>query len=398
VSWTKPDGLESRAFAAVRSQRVHLHWLSESASIGEYLQNALAGGGCAAVICNTVTSAQNLYRDLRQFFSPENLDLFHARFPFGARQEREARVLRDFGQSQSAGESTGIRLRRVLVATQVIEQSLDIDFDLMISELAPVDLLLQRAGRLHRHARQRPVGLEEPHLAILGPSAGTSDVPDWGASGMVYWPHTLLRTWLAIRDRSLVTIPHDLEELIEAVYDERAPTAELNEFLKEEWRTTQAAMEESQRDSVFNADRRRIGRPSGERQELREIWNRPREYDEDAAGAALRALTREADETVEVACFLRTPEGLRADLSGEVVRVDIRPTDDVVELVLRQTLQLSFRSVVFRLREKPTIPSTWAGVSLLSQIHLLEFDSVSRKNEEFGLTWSADLGIHRHGH
>jgi CRISPR-associated endonuclease/helicase Cas3 len=302
-------------------------------------------------------------------------------------------VLRDFGKSQSAGESTGIRPRRVLVATQVIEQSLDIDFDLMISELAPVDLLLQRAGRLHRHARQRPVGLEEPHLAILGPSAGTSDVPDWGASGMVYWPHTLLRTWLALRDRSNVTIPDDLEGLVEAVYDDRAPAAELSEFLKEEWRTTQVAMEESQRDSVFNADRRRIGRPSGERQDLREIWNGPREYDEDAAGAALRALTREADEAVEVACFLRTPEGLRADLSGEVVRVEIPPTNAVVELVLRQTVALRNRKLINLIKHSAPVPESWRTTSLLSRVHPVTFDAESRLANCGGFVWDEELGI-----
>ncbi len=393
VSWATPSGIESRGFPAVRCQRVSLLWLSASDSLGEYLRNALEGGGCAAVICNTVTSAQNLYRELRQFFSTDELELFHARFPFGARQARESRVLHDFGKADPGTGSTGVRSRRVLVATQVIEQSLDIDFDLMISELAPVDLLLQRAGRLHRHARERPSGLAVAQLAILGPAVSLSEIPDWGLSGRVYWPHALLRTWLAIRDRRLIVIPDDLEELIEAVYDDRAPPAGLGPLLEEEWHTTHNELEESERDSVLNAEGRRIRRPSAEIESLRDVWNRPRNYDEDAAGAALRPLTRESDESVVIACFLRTPEGLRAEVGGDVIRLDIPLSSEVVEVVLRQTVTLSNQRLVQLVKGASSVPTTWQSNSWLSRVHLVVFDPVTRRAEFGELGWDDELGI-----
>ena len=134
--------------------------------LGELLKKALAEGGCAAVICNTVSRAQEVYTALKPHFPgieagdgwPE-LDLFHARYLFEGREKRELRTLLRFGKpgGQAEGEEGNFREvkrphRAVLVATQVIEQSLDLDFDVMVTEMAPIDLILQRAGRLQRHA------------------------------------------------------------------------------------------------------------------------------------------------------------------------------------------------------------------------------------------------------
>src|SRR5581483_7852384 len=92
--------------------------------------------------------------------------------------------------------------RAVLVATQVIEQSLDLDFDLMVSELAPVDLVLQRLGRLHRHARpDRPAHLSTPTLWLIEPTL-EDGVPRFeDGQDLVYDPHILLRSWLELRHR-----------------------------------------------------------------------------------------------------------------------------------------------------------------------------------------------------
>jgi CRISPR/Cas system-associated endonuclease/helicase Cas3 len=97
------------------------------------------------VICTTVARAQATFQAIRPFFGDGETALLHARIPAAARERRERTLLDALGPGDAQRP-----YRLVLVSTQVIEQSLDLDFDLMISELAPTDLVLQRAGRLHR--------------------------------------------------------------------------------------------------------------------------------------------------------------------------------------------------------------------------------------------------------
>jgi CRISPR-associated endonuclease/helicase Cas3 len=111
----------------------------------------------------------------------------------------------------------------VLVASQVVEQSLDLDMDLMISDLAPIDLLLQRAGRLWRHTwRTRPIA--GPTLLVVSPDPDGDIGASWyrdafplGAS--VYDHHLVLwRTAREIFGRGALQVPEDVREVIEAVY------------------------------------------------------------------------------------------------------------------------------------------------------------------------------------
>src|SRR5205085_9587012 len=113
--------------------------------------------------------------------------------------------------------------------TQIIEQSLDLDFDLLVTELAPLDFLLQRAGRLHRHPRDRPPGLERPALWVVAPEV-VGDLPRFDAgSTRVYTPHVLLRSWLSIHRREdghghfALAIPGSVSDLIEEVYGDCHP-------------------------------------------------------------------------------------------------------------------------------------------------------------------------------
>src|SRR5450756_289471 len=103
------------------------------------------------------------------------VDLLHSRFPFEEREAREQRTLKRFGKPGDAVRP----VRAVLVATQIIEQSLDIDFDLMISELPPIDLLFQRAGRLHRHERGWRTTGEMPTLGLIETPLTAEGAPDF---------------------------------------------------------------------------------------------------------------------------------------------------------------------------------------------------------------------------
>jgi len=174
---------------------------------------AAEGGASIAVICNLVDSAQQLSQILAQKVSLPVM-LFHSRFTLRDRQAIETRLLDRFGFS--AAHSGGA----ILVATQVVEQSLDVDFDWMVTQLCPVDLLFQRLGRLHRHAHKdhrRPSGLETPGCTVLLPEG-----LDYGAHGLIYkntrvmWRTT--QKLLGLNEKALV-FPHAYRSWVEAVYD-----------------------------------------------------------------------------------------------------------------------------------------------------------------------------------
>jgi len=207
-------GVRGNPCDARRLPPIQLLGLGES--VEELAAQALAllqGDGCGALIVNTVDRAQRLYRLLREQLPPDvPVLLFHARFPLEERNQRETAVLQRFG-------ATGERpVRGLLVATQVAEQSLDLDFDFLLSDLAPVDLLLQRAGRLHRHQkRSRPSAHAEARLWVAGlqPAFPELTATAWG---FVYSPYLLCRTWALLRQEDLLQLPADIDRLVQAVY------------------------------------------------------------------------------------------------------------------------------------------------------------------------------------
>jgi len=208
LEWNEPD------------REIKLTWIQED-HLQEILQDRLSNGGCAAIICNTVRQSQEIYLRLkeRSLVADEDLILFHARFPFRWRQKIESDVLAKF--SKEATRENGKRPQKaIIVATQVIEQSLDLDFDLMVTELAPVDLILQRAGRLHRHSRkgQRPEKLSQPELVIIEVNKDEKRLPLLGEREPFYGKSTLLRTYFHLQGIPTLNVVSSTHHLIENVY------------------------------------------------------------------------------------------------------------------------------------------------------------------------------------
>lgn len=167
-------------------------------------------GGCVCVLMNTVKQAQKVYSALKTCFDGD-LILFHAQFPAYRRQEIEDLCIRKFGKNKENRPE-----RAILVSTQVVEQSLDVDFDAMLTAVAPIDLVLQRMGRIFRHEDTiRPKSLQSPAQFILTPEG-----EDFGVDGYVY-PEVLLRqTIQVLKERDTVKIPEDLAPLVADGYDE----------------------------------------------------------------------------------------------------------------------------------------------------------------------------------
>ena len=219
-------------------------------------------GGCIAIVCNTVSESIEAARHLRQAegIDEDEVWLLHARFPLAWRGEIEKKVVGAFGKEGTRPE------RAILVATQIIEQSLDLDFDLMVSRTAPIDLLIQRMGRLHRHPRsKRPSHLAKPTLLLRTPDMKTDDVPDFGVDGLIYERFFLLKTWLCLRDVEQMRIPDGVDELMNAVYNQEIDIDNISSAYREALAVALDDMKLGNRNSEFRGAQFVIREPSSKR-------------------------------------------------------------------------------------------------------------------------------------
>ncbi|WNL38605.1 CRISPR-associated helicase Cas3' [Halomonas sp. PAMB 3232] len=215
---------------------IELNGIHESLDVvAEKAIELIADGGCGAIVVNTVNRAQALYRmlktlrdDAEQSLHLQDLELvlFHARFPADQRGEIETQVLDLFGENDEQRPRAAL-----MIATQVAEQSLDISFDFMLSDLAPVDLILQRAGRLHRHQHDRPLQHEKPRLWVAGLERDRLPSLEDTAWGHVYDPYWLGRSWAFLRDETTLRLPVDIDRLVQVVYSEAQMPAGLPETI-----------------------------------------------------------------------------------------------------------------------------------------------------------------------
>jgi CRISPR-associated endonuclease/helicase Cas3 len=169
---------------------------------------AAESGARVAVVMNLVDDAQRLARKLRGKTTVD-VDVFHARYRFMDRQAKEKATIAYYGRD--AAREKG----RILVATQVVEQSLDLDFDWMLTQICPVDLLFQRVGRLHRHQREhRPAGFELPRCTVL-----SVEGEDYGLHKLIYGnTRVLWRTERLLAGADKIVFPEAYRDWIEQVY------------------------------------------------------------------------------------------------------------------------------------------------------------------------------------
>lgn len=204
--------LEPRTFALPeRSVPVVIDRLDDDLdTLTAYLREHLRDGGCAVVVRNTVSRVQETAAHLADEF---DVTINHARFLACDRAVRDRDLLRRFGPP---GNNVERPVRHVVVASQVVEQSLDIDFDLMVTDLAPMDLVLQRLGRLHRH--HRPHRTRQARCAVTGVDWTTTPPKPVPGSTRVYDTHHLLRAAALLVGKDVVTLPADIAELVQTAY------------------------------------------------------------------------------------------------------------------------------------------------------------------------------------
>lgn len=177
--------------------------------IVDLIQDKLSQGGCAGIVVNTVNYAQELAEKLTGELPEFKVMLFHSRYIQSDRASIEEDVVSSFGKKSSEKSRNGL----ILIGTQVIEQSLDIDFDIMLTEICPMDLLLQRIGRLHRHHRKRPESLGDAECFVIN-NEGTSARK---GTELIYGKWLLRQTERYLPER--IFIPRDIPELVNDTYD-----------------------------------------------------------------------------------------------------------------------------------------------------------------------------------
>jgi len=228
-----------------KSRNVHIDFIASEEATNQAVE-LVRNGGSVLWICNTVGAAQQQFQRLQDLSQGDFLvGLVHSRFPFWQRDRLEDVWMARFGKDSS------LRCPSILVSTQVVEQSVDLDADLLITELAPTDMLLQRLGRLWRHSRdQRPV--MAPRICIITENESLEQLrcmepaailQTLGKKAKVYAPFVLLRTlevWQAQQGK--VSIPAQIRQLIEETYSDREEPPAWRKLF-EEWCGTDAAKE-----------------------------------------------------------------------------------------------------------------------------------------------------------
>lgn len=376
-------------FEADPARRLTLKLLGISAdlpSIRSALEEHLAKGGMGLALVNTVQRAQDLYRLFpdgepleregqrigKRLADGTEVYLFHARFPAERRQKREDHALETFGET---GNRSG---RKILIATQVAEQSLDLDFDLIATDLAPVDLVLQRAGRLWRHTRKsRPVS--EPTLLIAGLAGNEPPLfgkPLWW--GAVYREDILLRTWVLLQTKQSLRLPDEIDTLVQAVYEEQV---DMPESLRERLEKSLVAEDGEVIAHRGQANQAIIGFPDDA------SWNDPARfvlYDDDDPGVhrTLTAKTRLGEDSIVAIPLLSDDEFSSAST----------PDFDHAKRWFLQAVSISRKGVVRKLRALG-VPEGWKKSPLLRNCFPLALDAQGCWTEDAKVRLDDDLGL-----
>ncbi|MEV6982386.1 CRISPR-associated helicase Cas3' [Sphaerisporangium sp. NPDC051017] len=306
--------------------------------VADLLAKRLTDGGCALVIRNTVPRAQATYEVLRGRFGDE-VRLLHGRMTAADRAEKTEECLNLLGPPTPEGPGRPGRL--ILVATQLAEQSFDVDADLLVTDLTTIDLLLQRLGRTHRHTGvTRAARVSCPEVVITG-FAPRDGQPPWilPASEKIYGRYLLLRTAAVVCQAAdgQWSIPGDVPRLVRRVY-----TAS-DELVPLRW-----AGAEHKANAEWQADQQERAKSAEHFLLTRRGEHASPTLDGLHYGAAygsvteekLQAVVRDGDPSVEVVLVRHDGRGYRT-LGGRWLGVNGEArSDDLLEEVLGATVRL----------------------------------------------------------
>jgi CRISPR-associated endonuclease/helicase Cas3 len=366
-------------------QTIKIEWEDSSKCVYDVCGDIVKYGGCAAVICNTVRAAQSTYRKVVSMYGDKipEIILLHAKLPSGKRQKKEKRVLRLLGNDTSNRPK-----RAILIATQVAEQSLDFSVDTMITQVPPIDTLIQRMGRLHRHANDRPSVFATPTIHIVHPESFQSGGISFGQDVHVYNAHLLLKTYLIMRSRRSIIIPDDTPGLMKYVYDEMpTPPKDLsiNDNLRAYWVSSYNKMRSRRRQLRAKAAETLIALPH----ESSFPYRSPEDKQQ-------RFSTRYAIKSVRAICLHRIGGKIYLDQKGDhPYNAEAPLSERKVLSLLRNEVSIRHNEVV-SLMENVSTPKKWERHPTLRYFKPLIFEHGVCEIEEGGkysIRYSPDVGI-----
>ncbi|WP_460997521.1 CRISPR-associated helicase Cas3' [Trueperella pyogenes] len=364
-------------------------------TLGELLDD----GGVALIICNTIRRAQEAYRELSTAF-PGEVELHHAAFIASDRSAKEDVLRERLGLRSRRG--AGRPWRQIIVATQVAEQSLDIDADVLITDIAPVDLIIQRAGRIHRHERpldDRPVKLRKPMIFVRG-VCDEGGVPKFDSgTEFIYGEAILLSTMAHLPE--VIGRPSDVPELVRCVY---AAEPCIPEGWQDRWN---AAVSNDAKGRECSTDRAKkfLFPCLVEASDLQNLFDIVHDDSRGSAGEeAGSAQVRDTEFSVEVIAVQDTDYGYHPfgnDDDGAEILQGVEPTyqqartlaGSSLRLPVRMTKQDSdFKSVISELEAQT--PAEWSNSALLRGQVALRFDQSGRANVgRFHLNYDREVGL-----
>lgn len=359
-------------FRPQQSFKLRLRPLLSPADEAQRLVKLVSSGGAVARICNRVDDAQAIYQELRNLTNGTCI-LLHARFPLHERQRREQKIDSLLGKASQRKTNEPI----IIVGTQVLEQSLDYDVDVMISDFAPIDLLLQRAGRLHRHQRARPESHREAVLEVAVPF-DNQHKPEWQRWGAIYEPYILWRSFVAldgsVNNERIVSLPQDYRPLIENVYsDEPIASRYADEIakVKVDYQKTLDTQRAKARQPL-------IPSPLG-KDAIVEDGGRP--FIDDESGEAANwqlAKTRLGDQVSLVPVYMIDGEFSLDEGGTYRIPTDVPPTLDQMKDLLTHAVPISDRAIIaaYRYERRPReLRWPWHDIpSPLRSMHPLPLD------------------------
>lgn len=346
-------------------------------------------GGCVLVICNTVGRAQSAYRRLTARF-PGIVELHHAAFVSSERIRKEA-VLRD-ALGPAAHRGAGRPHRRIIVATQVAEQSLDIDVDLLITDIAPMDLLIQRIGRLHRHARpaaDRPASMRTPRVLVRGVLDRDAPTFDRGIE-YVYERELLIATLAVLRERGDTPFvrPDDISTDVQRTYD----SPPVPDEWREAYEDARATAERERGSSKKRSETYRIPEPKWATN-LDALFAQQLAGAQSAADADEKGLAqvRDSSPSIEVV-LLEEGDGHYRRVNGEDVAIDDQVlATDTVRLPTRITRPEDLDAVIAHL--EAATPPSWNRSRWLRGRFALPLRHGTAQIGDHTLTYDQKLGL-----